>query len=492
MKILLLNPPFIKRFSRTSRSPGVSKGGCVYYPIWLTYAAGALEKKGHEVKLLDASGENLSLSETLFEIKEYGAELIVIDTVTPSFENDTKILAEIKKQNSSAFITLVGDHVSVLPKKSLEQSKADAVAVREYDFILCDLAEALKKKSSKDKKYLDLSEVKGIFWRKGRAIVTNNPAQPPTEKQLDWLPFVSQTYAKHLKLENYFYPSVQYPQLTILTGRGCPNMCAFCKWPQTFSGHNYRKRSVKSVVSEFLWIQNNLPAVKEIMIEDDTLTQDKKRTIELCKSLIAAESKLPWSCNARADVPLEVLQWMKKARCRLMCVGVESADQQILNNIHKGTTPQGIKQFMKDSKKAGILVHGCFMFGNQGETADTIRKTAKFACELNPDTAQFFPVMVYPGTETYTWAKKKGYLKAKKWGDWLNKDGTHKTLLSRPGLSAKDLNQLTDESRKKFYTRPRYVAAKVVQGIKHPKELPRLAKGSLTLVKYLVKGKKEY
>lgn len=479
MKILLLNPPFIEKFSRTSRSPGVSKGGCVYYPIWLAYAAGELEKK-HEILLLDASGENLTLNETLKKIKEFNPKMIVVDTVTPSFDNDKKIIKKLKDENKDYLIVLVGDHVSVLPKKSLEESKADVVAIREYDFILPEIANKLEKKEK-------LDDIKGIaFKQKGKIIITPQ-REPPTEKQLDSLPFVSKIYSKYLKIENYFYPSVQYPQTTILTGRGCPNMCAFCKWPQTFTGHNYRKRSVKSVVDEFEWIEKNLPQVKEVMIEDDTLTQDKKRTIELCKSLVNKKIKLPWSCNARADVPLDVLKWMKKANCRLMCVGIESANQEILNNIHKGTTPIGIKQFIKDSKKAGILVHGCFMFGNQGETKDTIRETAKFACELSPDTAQFFPVMIYPGTETYNWAKKKGYLKAKKWSEWLNKDGTHRTLLSRPGLTAKELNELTDESRKQFYTRPKYIFEKGIQAVMHPKEIPRLLKGGITLAKYIIK-----
>jgi anaerobic magnesium-protoporphyrin IX monomethyl ester cyclase len=477
MKILLLNPPFIQKFSRTSRSPGVSKGGCVYFPIWLAYATGALERKRHDVMLFDASGENLSLEETMEKIKAFDAEMIVVDTVTPSFDNDMKIVARIKKE-LGAFVVLVGDHVSVLPERSLKESKADAVAIREYDFILPEIASALKSGKS-------LSNVKGIVYRKGKKIIQTSNRTPPHEKELDSLPFVSEIYAKHLKVENYFYPSVMYPQITILTGRGCPNMCAFCKWPQTFSGRIYRKRSIESVVDEFKWIEENLPQVKEVMVEDDTLTQDKKRTIDLCKLMIKKKVKLSWSCNARADVPLEVLKWMKKANCRLMCVGVESADQRILNNIHKGTTPAGIRQFMKDSKKARVMVHGCFMFGNQGETKETIRKTAAFARELNPDTAQFFPVMVYPGTETYNWAKKNGYLKVTKWKDWLNKDGTHRTLLSRPGLSAKELNELTDEARKQFYMRPSYMAAKVVQGITHPKELPRIIKGGFTLVKYL-------
>jgi len=480
MKVLILNPPFIKKFSRTSRSPGVSKGGCVYFPMWLAYATGALEKNGNEVLLLDASGENLTKKETMEKIKKFSPQLIAVDTVTPSFENDKKIVAEIKRKFKNAFVILVGDHVSVLPEKSLRETKADAVAIREYDLILCELAKALEKSK-------ELNKVKGIFWKKGKIIVKNPLAIEPTEKDLDYLPFVSEVYKKHLKIENYFYPSVQYPQVTILTGRGCPNKCAFCKWPQTFSGHNYRKRSVKSVADEFDWIKKNLPQVKELMVEDDTLTQDKKRTIELCKELIKRKTNLPWSCNARADVPLEVLQWMKKAKCRLMCVGVESAEQEILDNIHKGTTIEGIRQFMKDAKKAGILVHGCFMVGNQGETKESIRKTAQFACEISPDTAQFFPIMVYPGTQTYAWAKKKGYLKAKKWSDWLNKDGTHKTLLSRPGLSAKELNEETDKARKKFYSRPKYFAEKAIQGITHPKEIPRLVKGGLTFAKYLIK-----
>ncbi len=483
MKIFLLNPPFINKFSRTSRSPGVSKGGCVYYPMWLAYATGALEKSGFVTKLLDASGENLTLNETLEKIKEFAPDVVAIDTVTPSFHNDKKVLLEIKKMSKNIFIILVGDHVSVLPKESLKETKADAVAIKEYDFILVELAKAIKGKKN-------LSSVKGIAYRKGKKVILNKPAPEPTEEQLNWLPFASEVYAKHLNIKNYFYPSVLYPQITILTGRGCPNMCTFCKWPQTFSGRNYRKRSTKSVVDEFEWIEKNLPMVKEVMIEDDTLTQDKQRTISLCKGLIERKIKLPWSCNARADVPLEVLSWMKKAKCRLMCVGVESAEQEILNNIKKGTTVNGIRQFMKDSKKAGILVHGCFMFGNQGETKESIKKTAQFARELNPDTAQFFPVMVYPGTETYDWAKKKGFLKAKKWDDWLNEDGTHRTLLSRPNLSAEELNELTDEARKKFYARPQYIASKLFQGMKNPKEVPRLAKGSITFAKYMLKKKK--
>jgi radical SAM superfamily enzyme YgiQ (UPF0313 family) len=463
MKILFLNPPFIAHFSRTSRSPGVSKGGCVYYPYWLAYAAGASMKAGHDVSLLDASGKNLTLKETLSKIKSISPDLVVMDTVTPTFHNDIKILAEIKKQIKKAKLCLVGDHVSVFPEKSLELSVADYVTLREYDYTIVELANALEQKKS-------VESVPGIVIKtiKGKSKTTANRS-PPNDKQLDDLPFVSEVYKKFLKVEDYFYPSLMYPEVTILTGRGCPNMCTFCKWPQTFSGRVYRKRSIANVVDEFKWIEKNLPQVKEIMVEDDTLTLDKQRTIDFCKALIDANVKVQWSCNARADVPLDVLQWMKKAGCRLMCVGIESSSQQILNNIKKGTTPDRIRQFMKDSKKAGVLVHGCFIVGNRGETKETILETAKFSRELNPDTAQFFPLMVYPGTEAYEYAKKEGHL----------------TIISTPELSSEELNALCDQARREFYIRPTYILSKAKQAIIHPKEIPRLLKGSKTFFKFL-------
>ena len=481
MKILFLNPPFIDHFSRTSRSPGVSKGGCVYYPYWLAYAAGAAMKAGHEVTLLDASGKNLTLKQTLAKIKKFAPQLVVMDTVTPTFMKDIKVLEAIKKENKKAKLCIVGDHVSVFPEKSLELSVADFVTLREYDYTIVDLANALEKKGSVEK-------VAGLVIKTTKGLTKTTPHRdPPHDKQLDDLPFVSQIYKKFLKVEDYFYPSLMYPEVTILTGRGCPNMCTFCKWPQTFSGRVYRKRSIGNVVEEFKWIEENLPQVKEIMIEDDTLTLNKERTIDFCKALIDAKVKVQWSCNARADVPLEVLQWMKKAGCRLMCVGIESSSQTILNNIKKGMTPDRIRQFMKDSKKAGVLVHGCFIIGNRGETRETIRATAKFARELNPDTAQFFPLMVYPGTEAYEYAKKEGHLTTTDWNEWLNPDGTHRTIISTPELSAEELNQLCDESRRAFYVRPTYMLAKAKQAILHPKEIPRIIKGSKTFFKFLFK-----
>jgi len=119
MKILMLNPPFLYKFSRISRSPAISRGGCVYYPIWMAYATGVLEKEGHNVKLIDAPAHGQEYEEIEKIALEFNPDLIVVDTVIASFNNDAKILEKLKEKLSNAFIVMVGVHVSALPEESL-------------------------------------------------------------------------------------------------------------------------------------------------------------------------------------------------------------------------------------------------------------------------------------------------------------------------------------------------------------------------------------
>jgi radical SAM superfamily enzyme YgiQ (UPF0313 family) len=478
MKVLVLNPPFFPKFSRASRSPAVTKGGTIYYCIWLAYATGVLEKEGFEVKLVDAPARGLSLEETIKIAEEFKPELLVMDTSTPSIHNDLKVLQALKER-IECFALLVGTHVSALPEHALNESKkVDAVARHEYDYIVRDIAIALR-----DGK--DWRNIKGISFKEGNSIRHNEDM--PLIENLDELPFVSEVYKKHLNIKDYFYSANLYPEITIVTGRGCPNQCKFCVWPQVFFSRKYRSRSVDSVVEEFEYIKKSFPEAKEVFIEDDTFTINKARVREFCQKILGKKTSIEWSCNARADVDLETLKEMKKAKCRLLCVGFESGVQEILNNIHKGTKIDVIKQFMKDTKKAGILVHGCFMLGNQGETKETIMKTIEFAKELNPDTAQFFPIMVYPGTETFEWARENGFLITEDYSKWLDEEGCHNCMVSRPGLTAEELVELCNLARKKFYFRPSYMASKAVQVITQPKETKRIMKSAKTFFKHAFK-----
>lgn len=480
MNVLVLNPPYFKKFSRAQRSPAVTKSGTLYYPIWLAYATGVLEDAGFNVKLIDAPAEGLSLKDVLDISTSFNPQLIVIDTSTPSIFNDLHVAEDIKKVLPASFITLVGTHVSALPDEVFKlNSNFDAIARHEYDYTILELANAINKKSS-------IEQIAGLSYRKGKEVI-HNPSRPFI-KEMNKLPFISKVIEKHLNTRNYFNPNSFYPMITLITGRGCPNKCSFCVIPQTLQGRGYRQRSPESVVEEFAYIKENFPEVRGIFIEDDTFTVNKKRCRDISELILKRGIKIRWTANARADVDYETLRLMGKAGCRSLCVGFESGNQDILNNMYKGMKLESMYKFMEDARKAKVLVHGCFMVGNPGETKESLLKTLDLAIYLNPDTAQFYPIMVYPGTEAYEWAKEKGFLKTEDYSKWLTDEGLHNSVVGTEKLSPEELVKFCDFARKKFYLRPRYIFSKLYQIARTPDEITRKFKAFRTFVKYLIKG----
>jgi radical SAM superfamily enzyme YgiQ (UPF0313 family) len=480
MKILALNPPFLPKYSRESRSPAVTKSGTLYYPMWLCYAVGYLEKAGHEVRLIDAPATGMMTESVIEAVRGFEPDLAILATSTPSIYSDVEVGEALKSAFPEIFVALVGVHVSALPEETLALSaQIDAVAFGEFDETLVELANALPVNDE------TLAGIRGLAFRDSAGNVKKNECRPYID-DLDDIPFVSKVYHKHLDITPYFYGHSRHPLIVTVTGRGCPFRCTYCVLPQTMQGHRYRKRSIESIVQEFLYIRDNFPGVKEIMIEDDTLTADKKRCRELAEALIATGGhRIPWSANSRADVDYDTMRVMRKAGCRLFCVGFESGEQAILDNIQKAITLEKIAVFTRDAKRAGIMVHGCFMVGNRGETKETLEKTLRFAKELNPDTAQFYPIMVYPGTSDYQYFDEKGWIVSHDFRKWLTDDGLHSSVVSNPDLRYEELVAFCDRARREFYLRPRYMLSKLRQAIAYPSEAKRIFKAGFTLIKYL-------
>jgi len=489
MKILALNPPFLPKFSRESRSPAVTKSGTLYYPMWLCYAVGRLEKAGHEVRLIDAPAAGLSAEDVMEAARAFQPDMAVLGTSTPSIYNDISVGEALKRELPELFIALVGVHVSALPAETLSLSPhINAVAIGEYDETITELADKLSAAKTDSSVNIDdtLADIRGIAFRDSTGALKKNEARPFID-DLDNIPFVSEVYHRHLDINPYFYGHSRHPIVVIVTGRGCPFNCTFCVLPQAMHGHRYRKRSITSVVQEFLFIRDNFPGVKEIMIEDDTLTADRKRCRELAEALIATGGhRIPWSANSRADVDYETMCLMRKAGCRLFCVGFESGEQAILDNIEKSITIEKITNFTRDAKRAGILVHGCFMVGNRGETRDTLQKTLDFAKKLSPDTAQFYPIMAYPGTSDFAHFREKGWIVSDDFRNWLTPEGLHSSVVSNPDLTYEELVAFCARARKEFYLRPSYILAKLRQMIAYPQEAKRIIKAAFTFIRYLL------
>lgn len=483
MKVFFINPPFkaeYGKFSRESRSPAVTKSGALYYPLWLIYAAAYTEKNGFDIEFLDAPAKQWGEKESISYIKEHVTDtgLFVLDTSTPSINSDIAFGSKLKELYPQAFVLLVGTHPSSTVAETMERnSLIDGVARKEYDYTVLNLAKTLQAKAN-------LNTVPGISYREN-AVIHHNPDAEYIQ-DLDTIPYASEFIYRYLEPRDYFFAAAHYPSIQIFTGRGCPSRCNFCVYPQTMHGHQYRLRTPQNVVGEFEYIANHFPDVKEVVIEDDTFTANKKRVMDICSLLIekGLNKRLKWLCNARVNLDLETMLIMKKAGCRLIIPGIESGNQQILNNIKKGTTLAQIETYVKNAKKAGLLIHACYMVGNKGETKETMENTLKLALHLNTDTAQFFPLIPYPGTEAYEWAIENHYIK-EGYDHYCKEDGTHNCVLELPGLTAEEMVCFCDNARRRYYMRPRYIMHRLWVGIKDPDDLKRSLKAFNRLKKYL-------
>ncbi|MGB7864409.1 MAG: cobalamin-dependent protein, partial [Candidatus Sulfotelmatobacter sp.] len=273
MRVLFLNPPFHPRFSREQRSPAVTKSGTLYYPKWLAHAAGVAIKSGHDVDLVDAPAAGASVQAIVDRIKAKNIEAVVCDTSTPSILNDVSVIEALVAAKPSLHVLMVGRHVSSLPKETLAMSAfLQAVAIREYEYTVRDWLEAKACGA-------DLSAVDGLVWRAATGeIITNKPRE--AIKNLDELPFVSDVYKRFLHTPDYFYGHSLWPLVVFDTSRGCPYHCSFCVYPQAFSGHTMRYRSVANVADEFDFVSREMPEIKTVMLEDDTFIISKPRTLE--------------------------------------------------------------------------------------------------------------------------------------------------------------------------------------------------------------------
>ena len=236
---------------------------------------------------------------------------------------------------------------------------------------------------------------------------------------LDSLPFVSSVYARHLDPSRYSNPNALHPMVMIMSGRGCPNFCTFCLFPQTLTGRRLRLRSVGNVVEEVMWIQENMPGVRAVFFEDDTISADPARLRELAVSLEKAGSRIGWTANMRASVDYETLRICRRAGLRTVCTGFESGDPEMLAAMRKGVDIETMRRFAFDAERAGVLVHGCFLFGAPGETDAEHGEDARFRALPPLYTAQFYPMMVYPGTEAYDQAAAEGRIVPSCFRDWL-------------------------------------------------------------------------
>ncbi|MGD0124137.1 MAG: hopanoid biosynthesis associated radical SAM protein HpnJ [Terriglobia bacterium] len=438
LKTLFLNPPSFENFDggASSRWPATREIDSFWYPVWLSYPAGMLPGS----RLLDAPPHKVSVAETVQIASNY--EFVVLFTSTVGFDSDLRIVRRMKEVKPDLKVAFVGPPVQIKPKESLMASPdIDFIVRGEFDHAVVEFARGKP-----------LGEIAGVSYRKDGDVI-HNPARPSLEtEELDRLPFATEVYKRDLVIENYNVPFLLHPYVAFYTSRGCPALCTFCLWPQTLSGHAWRVRSSENVAREVRQALQLFPQAKEFFFDDDTFNIRKDRVLELCAKFKPLGFR--WSCTARDHSDYETLKAMADAGARLLIVGFESGDPQILKNIKKGATVEMARRFAKNCKELGIAIHGDYIIGLPGETKESIERTIEFAKELDSETIQVSIAHAYPGTEFYDYAAQHNYLAAEAAADTAGHQLPH---MKYPGLELEDMMAGVNRFYDAYYFRRRVV-----------------------------------
>lgn len=405
-------------------------------PLGIGYVSSYLKMHGHEVKFIDALNLNLSPEEAVEETEGYPVVGITVltDFYLPAKEL-TKKLKEFRK-----IVIWGGVHPTVLPKETLEETGADYAIVGEGELSMAELVEAIEQNTSTDL-------IKGIYGRGKRT------AFIPREfiKNLDDIPFPDWESMDPRKYQKAPHGALikNFPVAPITTTRGCPYECKFCVSPK-FWKRQIRYRSPENVISEIEYLIRNF-GVREIHFEDDNLTLNRDHVEKICTLILAKKIKISWATpnGIRADrVDEDLLRLMKKSGCYYVAFGVESGNQDILNNIKKRESLGDIEKAIRLSAKVGLMTQGFFIFGLPGETEKTIMNTIEFAKRVPLDRAQFLLLDLLPGSEL--WEEYKSELHM----DYSKKSYQDITWVPKT-IDPQKLKSMQPLAFRRFFFRPR-------------------------------------
>lgn len=419
MKILLINPPDLGRsYGKISKYVPPTAP-----PLGLLYIASFLEKNNYDVSVLDAYAENLNLSQTLKRIIDFKPDIIGFTAVTITFPI-VKTLAKMIKKNIDCTIAVGGPHSSACQKEISKDKNIDFVIQGEGE-----------------KNFLEIIQGKDI----SEGFIEN----------LDEIPFPAWHLIDLSKYHHALFESYAYPLTSIITSRGCPYNCIFCASKIIF-GKKTRFRSIDNVMQEIDMLKEGY-GINGLEFRDDTLFLSKERTLELCEKI--KEKNMIWIGNIRADVVcrlgLETLKKMKISGCRLIEVGCESGNQNILNELKKGITIEQIKQAFFLINWAKIDTLAFFIYGSYGETKKTMEKTLQLAKDIKPTFVEFFILNPHPGTEAYNIFIKKKLLDKQVYASM--ESPSFKSIIKHPNLTNKELEDMIKKSYRSFYFRLGYI-----------------------------------
>jgi radical SAM superfamily enzyme YgiQ (UPF0313 family) len=447
-RTLLVNPPLTNgiAFTRQGRCQEREEVlGTTKPPYTLALLAAMLRDAGCEVRVVDATASRITTEEllALLDRERFAPTLILFPSTTPTLDADVREMAKLKRR-FDAPIFCFGPHASTVPMDSMHRAPdVDGMFVGEPEDGVVQLAGL----PSLDR----VGEIPSLVWRR-------NGILTPHRVHGAFRAFPQTPYPAWdlLDLKRFVLPLVNKPYVLVETSRGCPYTCDFCVAP-IHQGHKFRERSAKALVDEIERTWRTF-GIEFFYLWADTVTLNVKSFTAFCDELIARELPVRWLGNARADNLTDpaFVHRLRRAGCWMLALGIESESDDVRKSMVKRLERQKIKAAFRNMRDAGIKSFAFFIYGYPGETTRTMELTTDYAIELDPDFANFYPAVPYPGTELYEKAIRENLLRPED-ADWSKMEYSY-YLLRGNGLDEKVVMDAINRAKRRFFLRPAYIA----------------------------------
>lgn len=451
MVTYLLNPTLKTqaKYIREGRCMQKAASWATAWPPITLGVLGAIARRIGPVRLLDGNVERVGLEELLADVEAHGPDLVVVNTGFPSIDTDMAAAEAIKKAFPHVKVAAFGVYFTLLGPDAMEPYRfLDFAIMGEPEETFEELLEAVAAGTG------DFGDIPGLAVRTPDGVRVN-PPRPPIE-DLDRLPFPDRDL---LHNDRYRLPHNGKTYTLVNTARGCPYRCTYCI-VEAFYGGRVRRHSLEYILDE---VQQCLRKyrISEFLFWEETFTLDRDFVLSFCEGLSRRGLSIRWAATTRVTaIDEEMLSAMKKAGCYLLGMGIESSDQQILDQAGKKQTIADAAKAVALCRKVGIRTMGHCIFGLPGETRETAEKTIEFMVRLGLDYMQCYCAVPYPGTALGKLAKERGWIRADRWSQY---DFGGDSIMDTETLSCEEVTAFRRKAFRRFYLRPWYLAKTVVR-----------------------------
>ena len=440
-------------------------------PVWAGLIASFARKRGCSVAILDAEAEGLTPDQVATRVEEMNPLLaaVVVYGHQPSASTQNMtgchaVCTAVKAALPETKLLLVGGHVAALPERTMKEEPVDFVAGGEGLYTIVELIEALRSGQP------DLSKVRGLWYRDGKAIRHNNPAGLLANLDADmpgvaWDLLPMQNYRAH----NWhcFGDLNREPYAAIYTTLGCPYHCTFCCIQSPFkegelqsgfkeSVNTYRYWSPQSVVAQLDTLVQKY-GVRNIKVADEMFVLNPAHVRGICDLIIERGYDLNIWAYARVDtVRDDMVDKLKRAGFNWIALGIEAASEHVREEVQKGFDANDVFETVKKIQDAGIYVIGNYIFGLPEDDTKSMQATLDLALKLNCEFANFYSTMAYPGSALYQMALDKGWPLPENWSGY-SQHSVDTLPLPTQHVSAGEVLRFRDRAFQAYFNSPSYL-----------------------------------